>query len=122
MLDSKNKVVQNINSFVECDDLVNKNNQLNARYVQVSNEAQKWEQALADTVRCWHNMTEVNLAFFFFFFIIEAFFVRRPQTFNEQLKNYIRTTSEIIALVPSANFYRSTQIGEETTPKTCKTF
>uniref|UniRef100_A0A8D8Q2T6 Nesprin-1 n=1 Tax=Cacopsylla melanoneura TaxID=428564 RepID=A0A8D8Q2T6_9HEMI len=60
MLESKNKVVQNINSFVECDDLVDKMNQLNTRFNNVTQEAQKWDQALAETTRCWHNMTEVT--------------------------------------------------------------
>lgn len=60
MLESKNKVVQNINSFVECDDLVEKMSRLNSRFVTVTQEAQKWEQALAETVRCWHNMAEVT--------------------------------------------------------------
>lgn len=60
MLDSKNKVVQNITSFVECDDLIDRMSQLNARFLSVTQEAQKWDQALAECVRCWHNMAEVT--------------------------------------------------------------
>lgn len=64
MLDSKNKIMNNIMKAVD-----NANNpgviqmsedmeRLNSRFEYVSQNAQEWEQRLQDLIRCWHKYSE----------------------------------------------------------------
>lgn len=64
MLDSKNKVMNNIIKSVdqaENPDVANmttKMEQLNDRFEYVTQNAQLWEQRLQEAVRCWYNFSE----------------------------------------------------------------
>lgn len=64
MLDSKNKVMNNIVKSVdqaENPDVANmttKMEQLNDRFEYVTQNAQLWEQRLQEAVRCWYNFSE----------------------------------------------------------------
>ena len=64
MLESKNKVFQNLLKTVAADksidtsDSAQKMKQLNDRFVYVTQQAQQWEQKLQETGRCWHNFKE----------------------------------------------------------------
>ncbi|XP_064211053.1 muscle-specific protein 300 kDa isoform X18 [Tribolium castaneum] len=64
MLDSKNKVLANIVKSVDQTDNVDvaqmsaKMEQLNDRFVYVTQNAQLWEQRLQEAIRCWFNFSE----------------------------------------------------------------
>ncbi|XP_057659189.1 muscle-specific protein 300 kDa isoform X4 [Diorhabda carinulata] len=64
MLDSKNKVMNNIIKSVDLannPDVTNMTaemDQLNDRFEYVTQNAQIWEHKLQEAIRCWHNFTE----------------------------------------------------------------
>ncbi|KAK9890576.1 hypothetical protein WA026_011946 [Henosepilachna vigintioctopunctata] len=66
MLDSKNKVMNNIiktvdqNKNSDVAQMVEKMDQLNDRFTYVTQNAQVWEQRFQETIRCLHNFTECH--------------------------------------------------------------
>lgn len=64
MLDSKNKVFNNIiksvasNTEIDTTAEHQKMKELNERFAYVSQNAQTWEQKLTEAIRCWHNFRE----------------------------------------------------------------
>lgn len=64
MLDSKNKVLNNIvksldqSNNTDIDEMTSRIEQLNDRFLYVTQNAQLWEQRLQEAIRCWFNFSE----------------------------------------------------------------
>lgn len=64
MLESKNKVFQNLlksvstEKSIDTTEAVQRMKQLNERFAYVTQNSQQWENRLKEAIRCWHNFKE----------------------------------------------------------------
>ncbi|XP_055711373.1 muscle-specific protein 300 kDa isoform X7 [Phlebotomus papatasi] len=92
MLESKNKVFQNVlksvttEKNIDCSEAVDRMKELNERFEYVTKNAQQWENRLNEAVRCWRNFRDNERVIVHWLSQAEVFLSERPMEVKEVIE------------------------------------
>lgn len=92
MLESKNKVFQNVlksvttEKNIDCSEAIDRMKELNERFEYVTKNAQQWENRLNEAVRCWRNFRDNERVIVHWLSQAEVFLSERPMEVKEVIE------------------------------------